>query len=393
MRNEEREEMFPFFKNNKDYVFLDSGVSSIKPKIMIDSLVEFYSNYGISSGRGIGKLSLEIMKRYKKSILNISNFINSNTNEIIITSGTTDGINKIAKSIFKNLKKGDEIILGKFEHSSNFLIWNELAKEKGVSVVYYEMDLETFTIDLSHLKEIINSNTKVISLTHKYNIFGSTNNIKEVKKVVGEDVLVVVDGAQAIGQIKVDVKEMNCDVYVFGSHKMFGPFGVGVMYVKYEILDSIKPFQLGGGMDDGYDENSYVPKKIPDRFNAGTINISGVIGTSSAINFINSIGIENIQKHNEKLKDILEHKLEKNSNISIINKKVRGSILYFTYKNIDGNLVAKKLAKENIFVRSNASCVKLKNGIYVQEKAIRVSFHIYNNGDDINKFVDLLERI
>ncbi len=393
MDNKKREEIFPFFKKNTEYIYLDSGVSSLKPKVMIDSLTEFYSNYGMSFGRGVGKLSLELMKKYKKSILNISKFINSDTSEIVITSGTTDGLNKIAFALFEDLKSGDEIILGKFEHSSNFLIWSELARKKNVKIKYYELDSKTFSIDLDHLKKLVTPKTKLISITHKYNIFGTTNNIKAIKKIVGEKVLVISDGAQAAGQIKIDVKDMNCDAYVFGSHKMFGPFGVGVMYVKKTILEKLNPFQLGGGMDDGYDENSYIPKKSPDKFNAGTTNISGVIGISAAIDFINSIGIEKIQNYNEDLKEFLEKEISKVKGVKIINKNVKGSILYFSYKNLDGNEVAKKLAEKNIFVRSNASCVKIKNNIYSQEKVIRISLHIYNNKNDIYNFIESLREI
>ncbi len=393
MENRERKEKFPFFKNNENYIYLDSGATSIKPKVMVDSIVEYYYNFGNSYDKGIGKLSLGVIKKYRKAIKNISNFINAEKDEIIITSGTTDGLNKIANSIIKNLNPGDEIILGKFEHTSNYLIWNELAKKNGIKVKFYELDLENFVIDLEHLKTLVNNKTKLISLTHKYNIFGTTNDVSAVKKIVGKDVFLVVDGAQAVGQIKIDVKEIDCDFYVFGAHKMFGPFGVGVLYAKKEILENLDPFQLGGGMDEGYDLEKYESKTSPEKFYAGTRNITGVIGLSSAINFINEIGIEKIKKHNEKLKKYLEEEINKIPGIKIINKNVPGTILYFSYKDINANYLGKELSKKNIFIRPNASCVKLRNKLYSQEKVIRVSLHIYNNKKDIDEFINNLKEI
>ncbi len=392
MKKQQREKLFPFFKNNKNIVFLDSGVTSIKPKIVIDEISDFYEHFSFSFGRSRNKLNEKVYYKYKHSMENIGKFFNANWNEFIPVSSTTDGINKLANTLFKDFKSGDEIILGKFEHASNYLPWFELAKEKGIKIIFYNLN-KNFEIDLDHLKTIVNDNTKLISITHKYNIFGSTNDIKKVREIIGKNIILVVDGAQAVGQTKIDLKELDCDYYIFSGHKMFSPFGIGMIFGKNENLQKINPLQFGGGMNIGYDEISTQYKINDSKFLAGTVNIEGIVGLSKAIDFINSIGIEKIEKHNIELKEYLENEIKKISSVRVINENVKSSVLYFEVTNSFGEIISQFLEDDNIFVRPGASCVKMENNIFKQFKAIRVSLHIYNNKDDIDKLISRLKSV
>ncbi len=392
MKKNNREKIFPFFKENNKVTYLDSAATSIKPKVVIDSIKNYYEKYSLPLGKGRNKITKEIFKKHEDSIFKISKFINCKRNEIIFTSSSTDGLNKLSNLLMNDLKEGDEIILGKFEHASNYLPWFEKAKNKKIKILFYELNDE-LTINLEHLKKIKSSKTKLIAISHKYNIFGTINNIKDIRDIIGNEVKIIVDGSQSIGQQKIDVKEMDCDFFVFSGHKMFAPFGIGVIYGKIDILKKIRPIDYGGGMNIWYDESHAQYKDIPQKFISGTINISGIIALGEAINFINKIGIDEIEKNNVKLKKYCEEKLSQIKNVRIINKGVGSSIIYFEVKNSLAEIISQFLDEEDIIVRPGASCVKMENEFYKTFKALRISFHIYNNEDDVDVLIKKLKSV
>lgn len=394
MKNSTREKIFPFFKKRENIIYLDSAVTTIKPKIVINEIRNFYEDLSFSIDRTRNQLNNIVEEKFNNSIKEIANFINANENEIIPSSGTTDGINKICRSLKKEIKEGDEIIIGEFEHASNFLPWLKLANEKKAKIVFYKLN-DNFKIDLKHLSKIVNEKTKIISIAHKYNTFGSTNEIEKIRKIIGDKVYFIVDAAQSIGQIEIDIKKIDCDFLVFSGHKMFGPTGIGIIFGKEEILKNIEPFDYGGGMNVNYSLKEIILKDVPKKFYAGTPNVSGIIALGKAIEFINTElgGVKKIKDHNEKLKFYLEKKLLELENIEIINKNVESSICIFKVKNVSGEDVAFQLQKEKIFLRWGSLCVKTANKkIYNQEDLLRASFHIYNNESDIDKLISELKN-
>jgi cysteine desulfurase/selenocysteine lyase len=252
---------------------------------------------------------------------------------------------------------------------------------------------ENFEFDYDHLKTLLNNKTKIIAISHIFNSIGILNDLKKIKKIIGDNILLVADAAQSVGHIKIDVRDLNCDFLVFGGHKMFGPNGIGIIYGKEKLLKKLNLFNYGGGMFQYYDLNKFDYRKLPNKFYAGTPNISGIIGLAKAIDFINSIGIEKIRSHNEKLKFLLEEKLEKINDIIILNKNIKSSILLFKKKNIHSEDINYELQQNNIFVRSGFYCVNYDNKLLnTKEQSIRVSFHYYNNENDLKKLVDVIKN-
>lgn len=381
---------FKILRDNNGLIYLNSGASSLKPDIVIKKLSEVYENNITTIGKSfVHNEKNDILKEFSNSLDKISNFIGAPEKSVVPVSGTTDGLNKIATNIINSLNDGDEIILGRFEHSSNILPWVNIAKLVNKKIVFKWYEIKDFKIDVDHLKKIVTKKTQVISLAHTFNTFGTKNNIEEVRKVIGNKIKIVVDAAQSIGHTKIDVEKMDCDYLVFGAHKAFGPHGLGFVYIK-DIDNQPHPFIYGGNMNKTYSEESIVFKRGINMFMGGTQDVPGVIAFGTSIDYMNRFGIDNIEKHNNELKKYAEKKLIKIPNINIINKDVMSPNLFFEIKGVSGEDVSYHLSLDKIIVRSGSSCVKIKNDIYKQHKAIRVSFHIYNDKNDIDKLYDSL---
>ncbi|CRX37284.1 / csd / putative cysteine desulfurase /:160910 Forward [Candidatus Hepatoplasma crinochetorum] len=393
MKENKRKEIFPFFKNNPNATYLDSSLTTIIPKVVIDEMSNFYQFYLPTIERSNNILTEKSKELFLLSLLKIAQFINAKTiNEIIPTSGTTNSLNLLSISLLDDLKEGDEIILGEFEHASNYLPWLVLAKKKKLKIRHYKVNND-LKIDYEDLKKIKNSRTKLISVSYIFNSIGTINDIKKIKKIVGKDVLVVVDAAQAVGHIKIDVKDLDCDFLAFGGHKMFGPNGIGIIYGKENLLKNLKLSNYGGGMFEYYNLEKFDYRKLPNKFYAGTPNITGIIGLAKAIEFINQIGIEKIRNHCENLKFLLEEKISKLEDILILNPKIRSSILLFRKKNIHSEDINYELQQHNIFARNGFYCVNNDNKLLnTKEQSIRISFQYYNNEDDVLKLVETLKN-
>ena len=384
-----------FLMLNKDIVYFDNGATTLKPKVMIDATIDYYANYTANAHRGDYDISLKVDNNYENTRLLVKEFINADsTKEIVFTSGATDSLNRIVFGYFQNiLKENDEVIITKSEHASNVLPWFELAKRNKIKIKYIELTSD-YKVTIDNLKKVITSNTKVISLAHVTNVIGDVRPIKEISALAHENnILLVVDGAQSVPHIAVDVKEMDIDFLAFSAHKMCGPTGVGVLYGKYELLDKLKPTVVGGGMNSTFSsdlESEY--NSLPHRLEAGTPNIAGVIAFGKVISYLNNIGMDKIHKYELELKDYALSRLKENKNIIIYNENAESGIIAINYKDVFAQDLAIYLNKYNICVRAGNHCAKiLKEEINVKNTC-RISFYLYNTKEEIDRLIDALSN-
>ncbi len=381
---------FKFLRDNPEITYLNSSSTSLKLDSVVDKLVDVYMNRETTLGRSTierGEVNkLEVEATFKA----VAEHMNAPSEDILLTYGTTYSINRIAFKIINHLNDGDEIILGKMEHSANIITWRKIAEElnKDIKFSWYPLN-DSFEIDYVKLKEMVTDKTKVIAVAHIFNTVGTKNDISKIREAVGNDVILFVDGAQAISHIKIDVTEGDVDYYVFGGHKGFAPYGVGFAYVK-NLYDVEEPFQYGGGIDQNYSECEVIYKQGKQKYLAGTMDVPGVIAFKEAIDYIESFGIEQIEEYNYSLKKYAEEKILELGNVRVINEGLRSPNLFFEVKGVAGEDVGYHLGQHNISVRTGAACVKITNGTYEPYKAIRASFHIYNTKEDVDKLVEAI---
>ena len=383
-------EDFPML--SKDIIYLDNGATTFKPKCVIDAITDYYSNYSANAHRGDYEISYRVDVAYEESRNIIAKFINADRNDVIFTSGTTQGLNMIATGYFKDvLNKDDEVLITLSEHASNVLPWFNLAALKGIKVNYIELD-DKLHVTLDNVKKAITDKTKVISLALITNVVGDVRPIKEIIEYAHErDIKVVIDGAQGVSHMSVDVKYLDCDFLTFSGHKMCGPTGIGVLYGKHELLEELKPVNLGGGMNDSFDNVDEVYyHELPTRLEAGTPNIAGAIGLGEAVKYISNIGMDKIHNYELELKKYLIDKLKKIDHIKIVNENGNSGIVAFNVDGVFAQDVAYYLNKYNICVRAGNHCAKiLKHAIGIKN-TIRVSLYFYNTYEELDTLVDLL---
>lgn len=386
---------FPIFKNS-NLVYLDSAATSQKPKQVIKSIKNFYENENANINRGIYNLSENATKRYNEVRENIAKFINAEPEEIIFTRNTTESINFLSYTIKDIIEKGkDEIVLTEMEHHSNLVPWQQFAKKNNFKLKFIPIT-NNYELDYEKAKEIITDKTAILSITHVSNVFGTVNNIKSLIKTSKEKkAITIVDAAQSVAHIKINVKEIDCDFLAFSGHKTYGPLGIGVLYGKKQLLEKMQPFLTGGGMitEVSYLNTSF--KEPPEKFEAGTPNISGSIALSEAINYIKKVGMENIKEHEKSLLEYALEKLNSIENIKIYNpgKDKSISVISFNLKNIHPHDVASILNDHNIAIRAGHHCcmpIMKKLGI---SGTCRVSLSIYNTKEDIDKLIIALNKV
>ncbi len=383
---------FSFFETKKQFTYLDSSMTTLKPKLLSKILADIYDDNIVSYARSDNQVLDIINQRFIDAFKTIAKIINADPTEIVPTSGTTDILNKLARTIIGNLSDGDEIILGELDHASAVLPWMHEIKlqKKNINIKWYQ--LKDFVIDLDHLKTIINSKTKAIILAGVYNTTGALNPLKKVKDLMGEK-LVIVDGAQIMGHYAVDVKDWNIDFLAFGAHKVFGPTGVGVLYGKKALLDKMSPFNYGGGMNNDFTATEiFVRSDYPDKFLGGTPNVGGFIAMAEILDwFYSTYNINDVSKYLISLKKYAEAELNKLGNITIFNPEINASNIIFKVENLSAQDVNSYLNKNNIIVRPGSSCVKMGNNIFEGLNMIRASFHIYNTKADVDKLISTIK--
>ncbi len=374
----------------KDVDYLDNGATTLKPKILSCTISDYYNNYSANASRGDYKLAYKVDQKIMDTRKKVKHFINAkDTSEIIFTNNTTDSMNKIIYGYFKyNLKENDEVLITKSEHASNVLPWFELADLINIKVNYIELN-SNLTFDLEDLKRKITQHTKVISIAYITNVVGDIRPIDDIIKYAHQKgILVVIDGAQAVPHIKMDVQKSDIDFLSFSAHKMCGPTGVGIIYGKKELLNRMYPTEFGGGMNASFtfDRNRNY-KDIPYKFEAGTINIAGIIGFGAVIDYINDIGMNKIEQYEKDLRKYAIDELKKVQNIIIYNEKSESSIITFNIDGIFAQDLAIYLDKYNICIRAGNHCAKMLKDELGVKNTCRISLYFYNNKEDIDKLV------
>ncbi len=374
----------------KDVDYLDNGATTLKPKILSCTISDYYNNYSANASRGDYKLAYKVDQKIMDTRKKVKHFINAkDTSEIIFTNNTTDSMNKIIYGYFKyNLKENDEVLITKSEHASNVLPWFELADLINIKVNYIELN-SNLTFDLEDLKRKITQHTKVISVAYITNVVGDIRPIDDIIKYAHQKgILVVIDGAQAVPHIKMDVQKSDIDFLSFSAHKMCGPTGVGIIYGKKELLNRMYPTEFGGGMNASFtfDRNRNY-KDIPYKFEAGTINIAGIIGFGAVIDYINDIGMNKIEQYEKDLRKYAIDELKKVQNIIIYNEKSESSIITFNIDGIFAQDLAIYLDKYNICIRAGNHCAKMLKDELGVKNTCRISLYFYNNKEDIDKLV------
>ena len=383
-------EDFPIINDN--LVYFDNAATTLKPNKVIDSITDYYKNYSVNIHRGEYDLSFKADQAYANARTTVSKFINADEKSIVFTKGTTDSLNMIVDGYFKNhLNKDDEVLITKSEHASNVLPWFNLAKEIGIKVSFIELN-DDLTLSLNKVKEAITDNTKVISLAGITNVIGDIRPIKEICELAhSKGILVVEDGAQSVPHIKIDVKDSNVDFLAFSGHKLCGPTGIGVLYIKPSLIDEFNAVEFGGGMNESFDSVDEVYlKEAPIKYEAGTPHIAGAIGISSAIEYIESIGLDKIHEYECELKDYLVSKLSNIDHIKVINPNTKSGIVTITIDDIFPQDVGYYLNKYNICVRTGNHCDKLLKDLIGVRNTLRISLYFYNTYAEIDKLVELL---
>ncbi len=384
--------------SNKPLIYFDNSATSLKPKAVVNSITDYYTKYSTNAHRGDYDLSFIVDKKYEESRQITADFINASTREVVFTSGTTEGINIVVKSFFEHtLKAGDEVILDYAEHASNVLPWYNLVEKIGIKIIFMPLTDEGFyTVD--NLKQVVTEKTKVIALAHVTNTLADVREVEEICAFANNNsIYTVIDGAQSIPHKKCDVKKINCDFFVFSAHKMCGPTGIGVLYGKADLLEAMSPYNQGGGMNARFNREVEVSyKSIPTVFEAGTQNIAGVLGLGSAIKYLEQIGMDNIELHEQKLKKYAVEQLKNLSNIKLYNEHTTGGVVLFNVIDNEEIIfpqdVAAYLNTYGIAVRAGDHCAKLLDNVTGERVTCRASFYLYNTIEEIDTFIDALKN-
>ena len=386
-------EDFLFLKQG--YIYFDNGATSLKPKVLAETITDYYNNYSANAHRGDYDISLKVDDMYSHTRELVKEFINAkDRKEIVFTSGTTDSLNRIIFGYFKYiLKENDEVILTKSEHASNILPWFELADELNLNIKYIELD-ENNEVKLEKLKKIITNKTKVISLAIVTNVIGDIRPMKEIIELAHQNnILVIGDAAQSVAHLKTDVQDLDIDFLAFSAHKMYGPTGIGILYGKEELLNNMKPLEFGGGMNALFSsDNKRIYDDIPTLFEAGTQNIAGIIGFGKVIEYINNIGMDKIVEYEHELKEYAINKLKEINGIKIINPNTKTGVITFNLSDIFAQDLAIYLNKYKICVRAGNHCAEILKEVINVKNTCRISLSFYNTKEEIDKLVEVLKN-
>ena len=386
-------ELFPILHqevNGRPLVYLDSAATSQKPVQVIEAIDRYYREYNSNVHRGVHTLGTRATDGYEGAREKVRKFINANSiEEVIFTRGTTTAINTIAASYGRdNLKQGDEIVITYMEHHANIIPWQQLAKQTGAILKYIPL-LEDGSISITDAEETITENTKIVSVMQVSNVLGAINPVKEIANIAHKNgAIMIVDGAQAAPHMRIDVQDLDCDFFAFSGHKMCGPTGIGVLYGKKQLLENMEPVETGGEMIDFVNLYESTWKELPWKFEAGTPVIAGAIGLGTAIDFLNEIGLENIEAHEHKLAEYAMNRMSEIEGLTIFGPKQRAGLVTFNIEDVHPHDVSTVLDAEGIAVRAGHHCAQpLMKWLKVSATA-RASFYLYNTEEEIDKLVE-----
>jgi len=382
--------------NNKPLVYFDNAATSQKPIQVINRLVTFYKEENSNIHRGVHTLSNIATEEYEKSRNRTKKFINAFDNkEIIFTRGATEGINLVAHSFLEEkLEEGDEIIITAMEHHSNIVPWQILRDRKKAILRILPMNRKGELL-ADQLESMINERTKFISITQMSNALGTINPIKEMINIAHRyDIRVLVDGAQSIPHMKIDVRDLDCDFFVFSGHKVYGPTGIGVLYGKEEVLEEMSPYQSGGDMIRNVTFEKTLYNDLPYKFEAGTPNISGVIGLGEAIKYVDSIGMKNIIKHEDELYKYAVSELKKLGGIKFIGEaKLRTGVISFDVEGIHPHDIGTILDQGGVAIRTGHHCAQPVMDFFKVPATARISFACYNTMEEVDIFINAMKKL
>ena len=382
--------------NGKPLIYFDNGATSQKPQSVIDTINQYYSHENSNIHRGVHTLSQEATSAYEDVRKKVQGFINAeHDHEVIFTSGTTGGINLVASSFGENLiRKGDEILISYMEHHSNIVPWQMLCERKGATLKVIPISKEG-ELDIEEFKKLITPKTELVSLVHVSNSLGTINPVKEMIEIAhAENIPVLVDGAQAVHHMPVDVQDLDADFYVFSAHKMYGPTGVGVLYGKEELLKDMAPYQGGGDMIKNVTFEKTIYNDLPHKFEAGTPNISGGIALGAAIDFINSVGFDFIHKHETELVRFATNELSNIDGLKFIGTaKERAGLVSFVLDGIHPYDTGVILDKLGIALRTGHHCTQPVMNFFGVPGTVRASFAMYNTKQEIVRLVEGIDRV
>ncbi len=387
---------FPLLEN-ENITYLDSGATTQKPIQVIKAVEEFYQKYNANPHRGAYSLSVEATEQYENTRTQIAKFINArHREEIIFSKNATESLNLIAYSYgMDNLKKDDEVVISIMEHHSNLVPWQKVTKKTGSKLNYMYINDE-FELTDEEIENKITDKTKIVGITHVSNVLGTINNVKKIIKYAHKKgAIVIVDASQSIPHMKIDVQDLDADFLVFSGHKMLAPLGIGVLYGKKEILNKMSPFLMGGDMIEYVYEQDTTFAPLPNKFEAGTQNVEGVIGLGSAIDYIENLGYDKIQ---EIEKEVLSYAREELSKLDFLdlyitpNENNHSSVISFNIKGIHPHDVASILDSEGVCVRSGNHCAQPLMRFLGIDSTCRASFYIYNTKEDVDKLVSALNK-
>jgi len=378
--------------NGKQLVYFDSAATSQKPIQVIETLERYYKEYNSNVHRGVHTLGTKATDAYEGAREKVRKFINAKSmEEIIFTRGTTTALNTVAASYgLENVKEGDEIVISYMEHHSNIIPWQQVAKKTGATLKYLPLQPDG-TISIEDARQTITPNTKIVSIMYVSNVLGTINPVKEIGAIAHENgAIMVVDGAQSTPHMKVDVQDLNCDFYALSAHKMCGPTGIGVLYGKKELLNNMEPIEFGGEMIDFLDLQESTWKELPWKFEAGTPIIGNAIGLGAAIDFLEEIGLDNIEKHEHELAQYALERLSEVDGVTIYGPKHRAGLVTFNIEDVHPHDVATVLDVEGIAVRAGHHCAQPLMKWLKASSTARASFYLYNTKEEIDTFVESL---
>ena len=385
---------FPIF-NNSDLIYLDNASTSQKPQAVLDTINSVYTKSNANVHRALYSLGTEATEKYEDSRKKIANFIGADSEkEIIFTSGATESLNLLAYSLSRDLCPEDEILISEMEHHSNIIPWQQLAKRTGAKIQYIPISLDG-ELDLSEENNLFNSNTKIVSITHVSNVLGTINPIKKISSMAHQyGAILIIDGAQGAAHKKINVKDLGCDFYAFSGHKMLGPTGSGVLWGKLNLLDHMEPFMSGGEMIDKVTMTSATWNEVPYKFEAGTPNFIQAIGLGAAVEYLESIGMDEITDHENELTSYALNKLQTINNIKIHGSgNNRIGVVSFNIENIHPHDLAQFLNEYNIALRVGHHCAQPLLSKLNETSTARLSTYLYNDEEDIDKLCSALQEI
>lgn len=386
---------FPFLSNYPDLIYFDNAATTLKPKSVINAVNYYYEHQSVNIHRGDYSLSIEVSNAYDQVREKVAKFIGCDSKEVVFTSGASESLNLVASQFGQlTLNKGDVILTTEAEHASSILPWFHIAKLTGAIIEYIPMD-DQGQMSLDDIQNAVHDKVKVVVIAHVSNVLGYINPIQKICEMAHNiGAKVVVDGAQSVAHMPINVRELDCDFFCFSAHKMCGPTGVGVLYGKYDLLQKMSPLYYGGGSNARFNTcGDVLLKQAPHKFESGTANIEGVLGFGAAIDYLTSIGMDKIAEIEHELHQYLKNRLKEIENLIFYNPNADSAICAFNIEGIFAQDVAAYLSSENICVRAGNHCAKILLEVLNTNETLRASLYFYNTKAEIDRFIEVLKGV